>query len=273
VRVDRLDKWLRGTITVLIVGVYVGKVFYDLNGNYSFLTEFDYYFTTISTTSLALFLRWLYSDTGLEVELNKNDKIRAKETLKAELIQEVNDLDLVDVLELAIIAKNKVNKLKEYKIICDTRVNFFREKAWWKFGRKRLLAKWRDKRKEIGTEEFSIDAIKLKYYEYNSDEMLSSFYKENKQQKRYRKTKADKVVNSTKANLLSFIGIAVLKGADWIRKDFSESDLIILGGQLIIFFLNIYSGYNLGKSFVKEDYSQNLTDDYIFLKSIIKNNK
>ena len=115
-RVDRLDKWLRGTITVLIVGVYVGKVFYDLNGNYSFLTEFDYYFTTISTTSLALFLRWLYSDTGLEVELNKNDKIKAKETLKAELIQEVNDLDLVDVLELAIIAKNKVNKLKEYKI-------------------------------------------------------------------------------------------------------------------------------------------------------------
>ena len=64
-----------------------------------------------------------------------------------------------------------------------------------------------------------------------------------------------------------------LKGIEVFSKGFSREDLFILFGQLTIFSVNIYTGYNLGRDYIKNSYSSNLSHDYTFLKSFLKANK
>lgn len=271
-KVDKLDRALRILITLLVYGVYIAMVFFSLNGNYLFLLTFEYWFATISTTMLSLFLRWLYSDNGVEKELANNDKIRGKEEEKGRLIQQVLDRNLTDKLDDKIKKTNANNKLEAYKTKCDRKINFYREKTWWKqlLGRKSKLNKWKRRKEEIGTEGFNINIYNVSYYKYDIDEMLSTFYKNPKDRNNRRRTKNQKVLNSTKSNLITFLAIATLKGIEYTLTDFNREDIIVLVGQLIAFTLNIYSGLNLGKEFIKEDYSSNLSDDIVFLKSILK---
>ena len=271
-KIDRLDIWIRWLVTFFIYSFYIASVFFVMTGNYQFLFTYSYWWTTISTTSLSIFLRWLFSDSGLEKELLVNDKIKGKEREKSILIQEVHDKDLVDELKIDIDKKNEDLKLEAYKNKCDLKINFYSRKSWYKLFRKKLLNKWRNNKREIYTDEFNLAIIKVSCYQYNIDEMLSSFYKENGNERR-RKTKNMKVVNSTRANVLTFLFIAILRGAEFLIKDFSREDIMVLLGQIIVFTLNIYNGNKLGKNFVKEDYSQNLTDDYVFLKTFLKKHK
>jgi len=273
IKVDNLSKALRIFITVLVYGIYIGMVFFAIEGNYSFLFTFDYWFTTSSTTMLALFLRWLYSDSGLEKELLNNDKIHGKEEVKSELIDTVLKNNLVDVVKVEIDIANKASKLRAYETKCDKKINFYREKAWWKINRKRRLEYWRRKRSEINDDDFNIGTVRVEHYKYDIDEMLSSFYKNPKGKSGKRRSKNQKVLNSTKANLITFLSIATLKGIEYTLTDFVKEDLIILFGQVIVFTLNIYNGIALGKAFVKEDYSSNLSDDIVFMKTVLKNNK
>jgi len=271
-KIDRLDKALRIFITGLIYGLYIGLVFFSINGNYLFLLTFEYWITVSSTTALSLFLRWLYSDTGLEKELSNNEKISAKEQTKSELIKEVHDKNLVDLLDYEIKKRNKENKIEEYKKQCDKKIMFWKEPSILrpKFIRNIYIEKWRNRRDLLKEEEFNIDVVRLSYYRYDKDEMLSSFYKDHNSEENKRRTKNQKVLNSTKANLITFLSMAVLKGLEVFFTDFSKEDIIVLIGQLIAFTLNIYNGYNLGKTFIREDYSRNLSDDYVFLKTFLK---
>lgn len=272
-KVDRLDRALRIFVTIVIYAIYIGLVFFSINGNYLFLFTFDYWFTTISTTALSLFLRWLYSDGGVEKELEENEKITSKENEKGKLIQEVIDKNLVDLLGAEIVMVNKEKKLEAYKNLCDKKIMFWKNKAWWKLGRKRLLNKWRNKKKEIIDKTLNIDIVKVNYYRYSIDEMLSTFYKDSDGNNNKRRTKNQKVINSTKSNVITILSIAILKGAEFLLSSFTREDLIVLGGQIIAFTMNIYIGRKLGKEFIRIDYSRNLSDDFVFLKTFLKKHK
>jgi hypothetical protein len=270
---DNFGLVVRYVITLLIFAFYIAFVFFSFTGNYEFLLTFDYYFTTLSTTSVAIFLRWMYSDRGVEVELENNDKIVAKEQAKSNLVKNVIDNDLVGELEEAIIKKNKDNKLKAYRTKCDKKVNHLKTKSWYKFNRKKRLKKWRDKKQETYDSEFNVDTVKVTYYRFDLDEMLSSFYKEPNDNRNKRSTKNGKVIGSFKMNVFTIVAIALVKGAEVLFTDFTREDVVVLISQLVTFFLNIYSGYNLGKKFIKNDYSSNLSEDYTFLSSFLKQNK
>lgn len=246
---------------------YVAFVFFSFSGNYKFLLTYDYWFTTMSTTGVAIFLRWLYSDRGVEVELEHNEKITAKEQLKSILIKKVVDNQLTDKLEVAILKRNQENKLKAYHTKCDVKINYLKIKAWYKLFRKKRLQYWKDRKDEIGNDDFNIDAIrKVRYYRFSIDDVMSSFYKENKYDRTTRRTKNSRVVNSLRANVLTVVVIGCLKGMELFWTDFTREDIIVLIGQILTFLLNIYNGYNLGRLFIKEDYSSNLSEDYSFLE-------
>ena len=133
---------------------------------------------------------------------------------------------------------------------------------------------WKDRKEEIDLEGFNIDAIKfVKYYRFSIDDVMSTFYKENKHDRKTRRTKNSRVINSLRANMLTVIVIGSLKGMELLWTDFSREDVIVLIGQLLTFLLNIYNGYNLGRLFIKEDYSSNLSEDYSFLEYFLNKHK
>ena len=270
---DNFGMVVRYLVTLFIFAFYIAFVFFSFSGNYSFLFTFDYWFTTISTTSVAVFLRWMYSDRGVEVELEKNDKIKAKEQAKSNLVQQVIDKDLVGELEEAIKEKNEENKLKAYRVKCDKRINHLKVKSWYKINRVNRLKRWKERKEETYKPEFNVETVKVTHYRYDLDEMLSSFYKEPNDKRNKRRTKNGKVVGSLRMNLLTLVFIGAIKGAEVLFTDFTREDLIVLFSQLATFLLNIYNGYGLGRKFISNDYSSNLSEDFTFLSSFLKKQK
>ena len=61
-----------------------------------------------------------------------------------------------------------------------------------------------------------------------------------------------------------------MKAMEVFISSFSKEDMFVLIGQITVFTINIYSGYKLGVDFVDEDYSSDLTDDFVFLKEFLK---
>ena len=260
-------------ITFLVFGFYIALVFFSFKQNWKFLLTFEYYLDTGTSTVLALMFRWLYSDSGVAKELELNDDIRNLETGKGNLVSQVNSNNLTDLLKIKIDKQNEENKLQAYKDKCDKKINFYREKGWYKFNRKGFLNKWRVRKEEISSDDFNINTIKVHYYKYDIDEMLSTFYKQPNKDRNKRLTKNTFVVSSLRTNVITLLAFMLYNAITVFQKGFSKEDLIILIGKLTIFAVNIYTGYNLGRDYIKNLYSSNLTDDYTFLKGFLKENK
>lgn len=269
-KIDRWDSFFRWLITTLVFGFYIALVFFNIQGNWMFLLTFDYYFTTISSTSVSLLLRWIWSDKGVEYEIINNTEISEKQQSKDNQIQKITQNNLVDLLEVAINKANQEEKKKEYKTICDKKINSLKQKGWYKLFREKRLATWKQRKLECIEDEFNWDTVNIKYYKYDMDEMLCSFYKENPNNRKRRKSKNEKVINSTRTNLVTILVLAVLKGTEIFVSAFNTEDILVLLGQLIVFTMNISNGYKLGKGFIREDYSRNLSEDYVFLKTFLK---
>ena len=269
-KIDRWDNFLRWAITTIVFGFYIALVFFSISGNWNFLFTFDYYFTTISSTSVAFLLRYIWSDKGIENEILNNPDIKARETAKKDQIKIVSNSDLIDLLQKEIDDTNEENKKKEYITYVDAKIMSLNQKGSYKLFRKSRLIKWKERKKLIQQKDFNWNIVKIKYYRYDIDELLSMFYKENPNDRRYRKSKNAKVIGSLRTNLVTVLAMAVLKGAEILVSSFNQEDILILLGQLTVFIMNINTGYKLGKGFIKEDYSQNLSDDYVFLKTFNK---
>ena len=263
----------RTAITILIFFMYIAMVFYNISGNFLFLITFAYWSTTITSTVLALTFRLLYSDSGVDKEIIINNDIKDKEIAKGILIKEVSTHDLNDLLKIEIDKTNEETKLKEYKTKCDKQILFYKQKRWYIPFRMRLLHKWKENKYFIDDDEFNIHAIKVKYYRYDLDEMLTTFYKQPNKEYKTRINKNQSVMNSTRTNVITLLAFMILKGIEVFSKGFHKEDLLILFGQLTIFSVNIYTGYNLGRDYIKNNYSSNLSQDYTYLKGFIKANK
>ena len=103
--------------------------------------------------------------------------------------------------------------------------------------------------------------------------MLTTFYKQPNKEHKTRVNKNQTVMNSTRTNIITLLAFMILKGIEVFSKGFQKEDLLILFGQLTVFSINIYTGYSLGRDYIKNNYSSNLSNDYTFLKSFIQENK
>lgn len=263
----------RTFITIFIFFMYVAMVFYNISGNFLFLLTFEYWSTTLTSTVLALTFRWLYSDSGVDKEIKVNDDIREKEVAKGLLIKEISTLDLNGLLKIKIDETNLATKTQEYKNKCDRKILFYKQKRWYIPFRMSLYNKWQGNKYDIEEDSFNIEAIKVKYYRYDLDEMLTTFYKQPNKEHKTRVNKNQTVMNSTRTNVITLLAFMILKGIEVFSKGFQKEDLLILFGQLTIFSINIYTGYSLGRDYIKNNYSSNLSNDYTFLKNFIQENK
>lgn len=260
----------RWTLTTLIFLFYIAITFFSFRGNWEFLKTFEYYATTISATSIAWFLRWLWSEKGLETRLVNSQDIKDKERGKDKLVQKVNSNNLTDLLDLELDEINKVNKTKQYKNKCERKIKRYQTKKGWL--KKRRYEYWKEQRRLVDTEDFNIDIVHVKYYKYDIDSMLSSTYKTSYEvETRGNLNKA--VMGSYRTNIVTMVAFAVLGGLTVFLSEFSTEDLFVLLGRLLVFVMNIYSGYNLGVKFINTSYSKDLSKDYIVLKSFLKKHK
>ena len=272
------DNWwaefLRWTITVLVFGIYTALTFFSFRGNWEFLTEFEYYSTVVTTTSLSIFLRGLWATKGLRIALDANTDIKEQEKGKGELIATINSNDWTDELKLDVDEVNYKEKKKEYANKIDRNIYFYRTARFIprKFKRSRELF-WVNEKERLLKDEVNLDNIKVWYYELSYDDLLTSFYKEGKRKRKRRGTLSGKVLSSTRMNAITIISMAFIKGIEFAFSSFTWESVMITVGQFIVFAINIYNGLNMGKEFIDSDYSQDLTEDYIYLKGFIKKMK
>ena len=136
---DWFSRIFRILITTFVFGFYIAMVFFAFRGNWVFLFTFEYWLDTITSTSLALMFRWLYSDSGINKELEFNDNIRDMENGKSTEIAKVNSINLTDLLKIDVDKQNTISKTNAYKDLCDIKINYYREKSWYKLNRKNKL--------------------------------------------------------------------------------------------------------------------------------------
>ncbi len=259
-----LFRWL---ITFLVFGFYTAITFFSLTGNWDFLNEFSYWFDLASSTTLAWFLRYMWTFKGLEHMLFTSSDIKEKEQGKGKVIADINSNNLTDILQVEIDIANKKEKLKQYKIKCERKIRKFRNKKY----KKRRLKYWVNERIECDKEDLDIDAVKVKYYRYDIDSMLSSAYRPSHEVD-VRGNINSEIFKSFRVSIITMLAFAVLGAVQLWLKDYSTDDLVILIGKFIIFIINIFSGYSLGTRFVNSKYSNDLTKDYAFMKRVLKQN-
>ena len=259
---------LRYIITTLVFGFYIALTFFSFRGSWDFLTDFEYYATTVSATSIAWFLRWIWSNKGLEIKLVKSQDIKDKQEGKEKLIQQVNSNNLTDLLEVEINKVNNETKLKEYRNKCERNKKKYKGR---RFGKKKYEY-WNNERIECDKEDFNLDIRKTSYYKFDIDTMLSSTYKSGSEVET-RGNLNKEVLGSFRTNIITLIAFALLGALQVFIKEYSSEDLFVLLGRLLIFVMNIYSGLTLGMSFVDSRYSKDLSKDYVFLKSFLQKNK
>ena len=266
---NELFRWI---LTVLIYGFYIATVFFYFRSDWSFIFTFEYWVSVLSSTAFAFFLRWIWSDKGTSERLKKNEEIHEKEKGKDLLIGKVNSNNLTDTLKDKIDKRNREEKLKEWKNYCDAKIKYYNRKAFWKLFRNSRLERWKQEKAFIKHEAFNLDIVKVHYYELNIDEMMCSFYKQSRDGKRSRGNKNSKVLKSYRTNIITFVAFAVMKAMEVFISSFNKEDAFVLIGQITVFTINIYSGYKLGSDFIDEDYSYDLTQDFVFLKEFLKEN-
>lgn len=259
-------------LTTLVLGFYIALTFFAFRGDWSFLNDFEYWTVTISSTSIAWFLRFLWSNKGLTTRLVKNESVKEVELGKGTLVQEVNSRDLTDLLEIAIKETNKREKIRQYKNKCELKKRHHTGRRFFKGYHKNRYDYWKQQRIEADKDTFNVDIVRVSYYKYDIDSMLASTYKPTKQTELRGNIKSE-IVKSYRTTILTMIAFGVLGALQVFIKDFSGEDLFVLLGRMLVFGLNIYSGFNLGVNFVDGTYSRDLTKDYVFLKSFLKQNK
>jgi hypothetical protein len=257
-----LFTWL---ITFLVFGFYTALTFFRLDGNWSFLSEFHYWFSLVSSTTIAWFLRYLWLFKGVSINLYKNKDIKLKEEGKSKVITEITSGNLTDVLELDIKRINKIEKRRQYKIKCERKIRVLRSRKHFK----RKLPYWQEELINANSDEFDIDVVKIKYYKYDIDSMLSSTYRPSHEVET-RGNINNEMYKSLRVSILTLIGFAVLGAIQLWLKDYTNDDLVLLSGKFLIFVLNMWSGYMMGMKFIDTKYSNDLTKDYTFMKRVIK---
>jgi len=261
--------FFRWAITTIVFGYYVATIFFVLRGDWEFLKEFEYWNTTLTSTTIAIFLRWMWAYKGLTDKLITSTFIKEKEEGKSNLIAEVNSRDLTDELNIYIEDKNNKAKRKAWDKKVDSKIKKYQQRSLNPF-RKILLNKWKNEREYTQSKDFNIDVIKVTYYKFNIDDVLTAYYKEQSKTSSKRITLNSKVVSSTRVNAITFIVMGVLAGTQVFMRDFSWEQFFIMLGKFIMFLVNMYSGYKMGQEFVDIDYNKHLTDDYVLLKSFLK---
>lgn len=263
-------KVFRFLITFFVFGFYVAMVFFSFRQNWLFLLTWEYWIDTSSSTALALMFRWLYSDSGVAKELELNDDIRELEEGKAKEVAKVNQNNLTDLLKLDIDEKNTENKTEAYRTKCQKRINYLREKRWWKINRKKRLERWKVRKQNTYNDDFDVKTVRVAYYRYDFDEMMSTFYKQPNSERVRRQSKDGFIFSSLRTNIITLLAMMIYNALEIFSKDFTPEALTILLGKLVIFSVNIYTGQNLGREYIRNIYSSNLTDDYAFLKGFNK---
>jgi len=269
------QSFFRYTLTTLIYVFVIASVFFYFSGDWSFLSSFQYYVTTFTTTFFALFLRYIWSDKGESVALYSVSDIKVKEQAKKDLLLQVTTNNLVSELEVFVLKVSKENKEIAYKKKLDKKVNHLKSGRLKPF-RKYRYDKWVGLRYEFldylsGAEnDFNLDNIRVSHYKITIDDILSVSHIQQSNEKRSRYNKNRLIFSSYQTNVLTFIGSALVGGAQVFLSKFQVEDLIILLSQIIIFTLNIYSGYNIGMNGILQGYSTDLSDDYVILKRFLK---
>ena len=273
---DSMVNWwaeaFRFIITTLIFAFYIALTFFAFRGNFDFIFSYEYWLTTLSSTTIAWFLRYLWSFKGVESTLIQSKEISEKEQGKASLIAEINKRNLTNVVETEIDKTNRKEKLKQYKNKCERKIKIHQSRFMFKKYNSKRLEYWRNERKLCDKDDFNVDIVKVKYYKYDIDSMLSATYKPNSEIET-RGNINDTVLKSYRTNIITLIGFALIGGLQVFVSNFSNEDLFILLGRLLIFTINIYSGLMLGINFVKGKYSNDITKDFVFMKSILKENE
>jgi len=268
---DNMVNWwaeaFRFIITTFIFAFYIALTFFAFRGDFAFIATFEYWMTTISSTSIAWFLRYLWSFKGVETTLNSSSEISEKETGKALLISEINQKNLTDLLEIKIENANKKEKLRQYRNKCDRKIRQYTGKKY----RKRRLQYWKDERIACDKDDFNVDVVRVKYYKYDIDSMLSSTYKPNSDVETRGNINSE-VMKSYRTNIVTLIAFAVIGGLQVLVSEYTSEDLFVLLGRMLVFTINIYSGLTLGINFVKVKYSNDITKDFVFMKSFMKEN-
>lgn len=263
--VDFWSEFFRWGITLLVFGLYTALTFFALDGDWSFLGRFSYWFDLLASTTLAWFLRYLWMFKGLNNALFNSQDIKEKEIGKGKVVEEINSNSLTDVLQTSIDVTNESNKLIQYRLKCDRKIRKYRGTKYFK-GR---LEYWKQERINCDKEEFDVNVVKVRYYKYDIDSMLSSTYRPNHDTETRGNINLE-LFKSFRISIITMIVFAVLGAINIWLKDYSNDDLIILGGKLLMFLINMYSGHDLGKKFVLSKYSNDLTKDYAFMKKVLK---
>lgn len=261
-----LFTWL---ITFLVFGFYTALTFFRLTGEWEFLKEFSYWFDLVSSTTIAWFLRYLWVFKGISIALFKSIEIKEKEKGKGKAISEITSRNLTDELEKEIDRINGIEKRKQYKLKCERKLRMLRNRKWFK--QPKRLEHWKKELINSNDMNFDIDIVKVKYYKYDIDSMLSSTYRPSHEVET-RGNITGEIFKSFRVSILTMLGFAVLGAVQLWLKDYTNDDFIILLGKFLIFLVNMYSGYALGNKFIDTKYSNDLTKDYTLMKRVLKMN-
>ena len=282
VELNNIQWWNRLFLWLLTISAFIfitAGVFFVITGEWYYLTTFSYWITTATTTFLALFLRGLWQTKGSTIAMTTHKEIKEKEEAKTNLIIDVQSNNLVGELEEYVINETRQNKITAWKNKCDYKVQSLSNKSVFKFRRKHRLEEWKQHQLDIldlinGKEtDFNLDNVKISHYIITIDDILSvsnSPYDKNKK-KRYSKGRMLK--SSYQTNVLTLVASATVSGMNIIVGNFDKEDILLWISQILIFLVNIYSGYRLGIRGIVVDYSSDLSDDYVLLKKFLKQNK
>ena len=259
-----LFTWL---ITFLVFGFYTALTFFRLTGEWEFLKEFSYWFDLVSSTTIAWFLRYLWVFKGIAIALFKSIEIKEKEKGKGKAIAEITSRNLTDELEKEIERINGIEKRKQYKLKCERKIRHLRNRKTFKNDKK--LEYWKKELINANNVNFDIDIVKVKYYKYDIDSMLSSTYRPSHEVET-RGNITGEIFKSFRVSILTMLGFAILGAVQLWLKDYTNDDLIILLGKFLIFLVNMYSGFALGNKFIDTKYSNDLTKDYTLMKRVLK---
>jgi len=273
--------WSKFFLWVLTVSAFVfitAGVFFAITGNWEYLTTFGYWVTTASTTFLALFLRALWQEKGSMIAMTTNLEIKDKEKAKTLLIKDVNTKNLVGELELFVKKETADNKVTAYKNKCDHKVQVLTPRKL-KYRRKYRLAKWKDRQHNmveyiaLRPSDINMDNIRISHYKITIDDVLSVSNSPYDKNKKRRYSKGKNLKNSYQTNILTLVASGVTSGMNVIVGNFDKEDILIWISQILIFLVNIYSGYQLGLRGILVDYSSDLSDDFVLLNRFLKENE
>jgi hypothetical protein len=278
----RWDELFRYTITFIGIALFIGSVFFAFTGDWSYITSFSYWIDTFFSTTFAWSLRPLWQPKGEEIALASDSEISELEVAKSKLIEEVSKRKLSDVLKRQCEEDDKREKVQEWHTYCAKKVQQIKQSKLLPF-KSYFLNKWQNKFDEVveyleykdneqykGT--FNVENVSIEYFEYDYAKIMSSNYRLSEIKKKGRYNRQRSLKRSYRINIVTFFLMAIFGGIQVLINSFMAEDVVILGGKLIMFALNIRSGIKIGVSGISVEYHEDLSKDLNYLKTFIKNN-